>query len=189
MHLLRTLLITATLLALLPAGAQDNGTGARSAKGTPTAFRTIGWDDLLPRDWDPWAGFKATDLRALADTDPRAVEMFRRVRAVWDEAPLQASMDGVAIRIPGYVVPLEETAQGVRELLLVPHFGACIHTPPPPANQIVHVRLKTPAKTLSSMDTVWISGTLKLARATTVHGVSGYVMDAVKVEPYSAPPR
>jgi hypothetical protein len=189
MHLLRTLLIAATLLALLPAGAQDNRPGARSAKGTPTAFRTIGWDDLLPKDWDPWAGFKATDLRALADTDPRAVEMFRRVRAVWDEAPLQASMDGVAIRIPGYVVPLEETAQGVRELLLVPHFGACIHTPPPPANQIVHVRLKTPAKTLSSMDTVWISGTLKLARATTVHGVSGYVMDAVRVEPYSAPPR
>ena len=62
------------------------------------------------------------------------------------------------VRLPGYVVPLEQTAQGMRELLLVPHFGACIHTPPPPANQVVHVVLERPNKSLSTMDTIYLAG-------------------------------
>jgi hypothetical protein len=154
------------------------------------AFRTVGWDDLLPKDWDPWAEFQGAgagvDLRRLSDDDPRAAAALQRLRKVWDEAPLVAALDGAAIRIPGYVVPLEATAQGLRELLLVPHFGACIHTPPPPSNQIVHVRLDQPSKSLSTMDTVWISGHMKVARATTVHGVSGYALAGQRVERYTA---
>lgn len=154
-------------------------------------FRTIGWDDLLPGDWDPWAAFQdsGVDLRRLSDDDPRAAAALQRLRKVWDEAPLVAALDGAAVRLPGYVVPLEETAKGMRELLLVPHFGACIHTPPPPSNQIVHVRLQQPSKSLSTMDTVWISGRMQVARATTVHGVSGYALDGQRVERYTAPPR
>lgn len=155
------------------------------------AFRTIAWDDLLPRDWDPWADFQSAgvDLRRLSDDDPRAAAALQRLRRIWDEAPLVAALDGAAVRIPGYVVPLETTAQGLRELLLVPHFGACIHTPPPPANQIVHVRLEQPSRSLSTMDTVWISGRMKVARATTVHGVSGYALAGQRVERYTGPRR
>ena len=46
---------------------------------------------------------------------------------------------GSSIRMPGYVLPLEFKDRKVVEFLLVPTVGACIHTPPPPANQIVHV--------------------------------------------------
>lgn len=154
------------------------------------SFRTIGWDDLLPGDWDPWAEFQdsGVDLRRLPDDDPRAAAALQRLRKVWDDAPLVAALNGAAVRLPGYVVPLEETVKGMRELLLVPHFGACIHTPPPPSNQIVHVRLGQPSKSLSTMDTVWISGRLQVARATTVHGVSGYALAGERVERY-VPPR
>lgn len=153
--------------------------------------RTIGWDELLPRDWDPWADFQQGDLQGLdmsrlADDDPRAAAALARLRKVWDEAPLNTALDGQTVRLPGYVVPLEHTADGLRELLLVPHYGACIHTPPPPSNQIVHVRLPRPNKSLSTMDTVWISGPLRLQRATTVHGVSGYAMQGQRVERYAA---
>lgn len=169
-------------LLLAPAFAKD------------TAFRTIAWDDLLPKDWDPWADFRRGDLKGLdptrlSDDDPRAAAALQRLRELWDDAPLNAAMEGQAIRVPGYVVPLEETAQGLRELLLVPHYGACIHTPPPPSNQIIHVRLDKPNKSLSTMDTVWISGRLKLARATTTHGVSGYALDGQRVERYTAAAR
>ncbi|KQP21482.1 DUF3299 domain-containing protein [Pseudorhodoferax sp. Leaf267] len=116
------------------------------------------------------------DLQRLSDDDPRTAIALQRLRKVWDEAPLSAALNGQAIRLPGYVVPLQETAQGLRELLLVPHDGACIHTPPPPAIQIVHVRLDKPNKSLSTMDTVWVSGRLKVQRASTVHGVSGYAL-------------
>lgn len=155
------------------------------AKGQPP--KTIGWDDLLPKNWNPWADFQTggLDLRNLSDDDPRAAEALRRLRKVWDDAPLNAALDGAVVRLPGYVVPLEETAQGLRELLLVPHYGACIHTPPPPSNQIVHVMLDKPMKSLSTMDTIWVSGALKTQRATSVHGVSGYQLAATKVERYT----
>ena len=51
-----------------------------------------------------------------------------------------SGLDGETIRMPGYVLPLEFDGSKVKEFLLVPFVGACIHTPPPPANQIVHVR-------------------------------------------------
>jgi hypothetical protein len=65
----------------------------------------------------------------------------------------------------------------------VPYFGACIHTPPPPANQIVHVLPKAGMK-LKSMDVVWVDGTLKAQRGDSYMGVSGYRMDAEAVTPY-----
>jgi hypothetical protein len=72
----------------------------------------------------------------------------------------------------------------MREFLLVPYLGACIHTPPPPANQIIHVKPLQPSKGLHMMDAVWVSGRLKTPRSDTSMGISGYSMDAVRVEPY-----
>jgi hypothetical protein len=65
----------------------------------------------------------------------------------------------------------------------VPYFGACIHTPPPPANQIVHVTLKKPWS-LRAMDAVWVSGPLAVRRGSSDMGASGYALAAETVEPY-----
>jgi hypothetical protein len=111
------------------------------------------------------------------------------MREAWDKAPSNPAMEGATIRIPGYLVPLEDTKAGMKEFLLVPYFGACIHSPPPPANQIIHVLPKTPAQGLRSMDAVWVSGTMKLVRSDTSMGTSGYRMEAVLVEPYAPPSR
>jgi hypothetical protein len=86
--------------------------------------------------------------------------MLKKMREVWDNAPGNPALDGQAVRIPGYLVLLEDGKDGITEFLLVPYFGACVHSPPPPANQIIHVLPKSPAKGLRSMDAVWISGTL-----------------------------
>ena len=68
----------------------------------------------------------------------------------------------------------------------LPYFGACIHTPPPPANQIVWVVPAKPAAGFHSMDTVWVSGTLRGNRSDSPMGASGYRLDAVLVEAYKA---
>jgi uncharacterized protein len=86
------------------------------------------------------------------------------------------------------VVPLDETAAGLTSFLLVPYFGACIHTPPPPSNQIIHVHTATPAK-VRTMDPVWVRGTLKLERSNTAQGASGYRLDAAGIDPYTEPAR
>lgn len=162
---------------------------AKAPAAKPAPYKTITWDELVPKDWDPMKEFKGMDFGLLQDGDPRANEMMRKLRAVWDNAPINPAVVGQAVRIPGFVVPLEESKDGLKEFLLVPYFGACIHSPPPPANQIIHVLPKSPAKDVKSMDAVWISGTMATLKTDTYMGASSYRIEAMVVEPYKEPAR
>ena len=197
----KTLIFTLAALCLAgPAVAQPRdgvplmkpalpATPPAAAAVKPGAARTITWEALVPADWDPFKDFKGLDFQMLDDGDPRANEMLRRMRQAWDNAPVNPALVGQMVRIPGFVVPLEDSKEGLKEFLLVPYFGACIHSPPPPANQIIHVLPKTPAKGLRSMDTVWISGVLTTGRTDTYMGASGYRIEATSVAPYTEPAR
>ena len=147
-------------------------------------FTTVNWDALVPADWDPFKDFKNTNLAALSDSDPRAQIMLKQMREIWDNAPINPALVGKKIRIPGFIVPLEDSKEGMKEFLLVPYFGACIHSPPPPANQIIHILPKTPAKDLRSMDAVWIHGVLTTERTDSYMGAAGYRIEAQEVLPY-----
>jgi hypothetical protein len=92
---------------------------------------------------------------------------------------------GQNVRLPGYLVPLEDFPEGLKEFLLVPYFGACVHSPPPPANQIVHVKLDQAVKRFRSMDTVWVTGALSATKTDSHMGVASYRIDAKGVTPYS----
>ena len=147
-------------------------------------YRLTFWRELAPPDWVPRPPFRVADIARLGDSDPRAKALLADMRSAWNEAPPNPLLNGVAIRTAGFVVPIEQGRDGTREFLLVPYYGACIHTPPPPANQIIHVKLSQPSKGLHMMDPVWASGRLKTLRSDTVMGMSGYSMEAVRVEPY-----
>lgn len=170
----------------LPVAAQPKPT-ANSA-----GYTEIRWDDLVPKGWDPTKAFKdqgMTNLAMLNDGDPKAAALMAQLREAWDNAPTEPQLDGTRIKLPGYLVPLEEVAAGHTEFLLVPYFGACIHTPPPPANQIVLVVPAKPAGGFRSMDTIWVSGVLKTTRNNSPMGTSGYRLEAALVERYKAPAR
>lgn len=96
-------------------------------------------------------------------------------------------LEGKQVRIPGFVVPLDDFQEEGAEFLLVPYYGACVHTPPPPPNQIVMVEMsgKKSVK-LNLFDAVWMSGTLKIASVESPYGTVGYTLEGLKVEPYSA---
>ncbi len=146
--------------------------------------RTISWDDLLPADWDPLKHFKGLDLADLEDGDPRALAMQQQMREIWDAAPVNQDMLGQQVRLPGFVVPLEDSRDGMKEFLLVPYLGACIHNPPPPANQLVHVLPGKPAKGLRTMSTVWVSGPLGAVRTDSAMGTAGYRIAGADIAPY-----
>ena len=101
-------------------------------------------------------------------------------------------LEGKVVRIPGYALPLELTEGGVTEFLLVPYVGACIHTPPPPPNQMVFVTLRDEYEVQNLYDPVWITGQLQVEQASRslsfVDGTSdvatGYVLSGVAIEPY-----
>jgi hypothetical protein len=154
-----------------------------------TVFRETRWCELVPAGWDPnqQARQIRQGMRDLPDSDPRAMAMLKKLRDLWNDAPINASLDGAAVRIPGYVVPLEESSRGLKEFLLVPYFGACVHSPPPPSNQIIHVRLKRPLPGVRAMDVVWISGEIHGERSASSMGTSSYAMNAVAVDPYVQP--
>lgn len=163
--------------------------GTASTLTTTASYKVIEWDALIPKEWDPLKRYRDANLGMMDDSNPKVLQMMRDMRAAWDNAPTVAAMDGATVKLAGYLVPLEETKSGLKEFLLVPYFGACIHTPPPPANQIVHVVIAKGLKGFRTMDTVWVSGTLSTRRQDSVMGTSGYRMDAVVVERYIQPSR
>jgi hypothetical protein len=189
--------LAALLLALAWPASPDLPAAPRASAAVPSkpaatappaaGFRELKWDELVPKGWNPFSEFRLRQPGALNDADPRAAQMMQELRAALDAAPVVAALDGAAIRVPGYVVPLEESNGELREFLLVPYFGACIHTPPPPANQIILVKAPRGLR-FKAMDTVWVNGTLRVSRADTAMGASGYRVDAVAVTPYTGPP-
>ena len=94
-------------------------------------------------------------------------------------------LDGVVAKLPGFVVPLELTDDGMlEEFLLVPYFGACIHYPPPPPNQIVYVKLDEPANIESPYDPIWVIGELKTASHQSELASAGYTIAGGAIEEY-----
>ena len=101
---------------------------------------------------------------------------------------------GRRIRIPGYLLPLEFSGTSVTEFLLVPYVGACIHAPPPPPNQIVHVKVLANGGYRSSryFDPIVVTGVISAKEMVKnlflVDGSAGirtvYTMKAVGIEPY-----
>jgi len=176
-----------------PRHATASSAATATAVATPPAtgpLHEAEWFALLPKDWEPAHTFNE-DVESLSDNDPRAMAALEKLRAAWADAPVEPSMDGARIRIGGFIIPLDSDYGAVTELLLVPYFGACIHAPPPPANQVIHVFLRTPLRDLKMMDAVHVSGTLRLARNRSPDNVAGlietvgYEMTAEAVVPYS----
>jgi uncharacterized protein len=152
----------------------------RRARGDPTLLRA---DD--ERESELAKKLQSTGV-AVDELLSRRRDIIERGRAV---NPL---LNGQTIRIPGYVLPLEFSGKQVTEFLLVPWVGACIHTPPPPPNQIVHVKPGKPVTISGMFEAVWVTGRLSTQSLTKnlsmVDGAAeidvGYSLTAAIVEPY-----
>ena len=127
------------------------------------------------------------DVPALLKKLTDGMKAYRR----YQSSPVPA-LDGQLIRLPGYVLPLEFGGQAVSEFFLVPAVGACIHTPPPPANQIVLVKLNQSYKVNGLYDAVWVTGRLKVVKSDRKLGyrdgvggvVSTYELEGTRIVPY-----
>lgn len=165
------------------------GTGAWLA-AAPLAARTraadgcttLAWHALAPAGWQAWHGPDGRVGRD--DCDAGALARMARLRKTWDDAPTVAELDGAGIRLHGFLIPLPRGAADGAAFLLVPHYGACIHAPPPPANQVVRVVPTRPVAGFRRMDTAWVSGTLHVARQHAPIGASAYRLDNARLDRY-----
>ena len=92
---------------------------------------------------------------------------------------------GKTVKIPGFTVPLEDFASSATEFLLVPYVGACVHTPPPPPNQLVYVEMDEGKRAkMDGWNPVWLEGTLHVEDVESIYGASGFRVVGVSVTPY-----
>lgn len=170
-----------------PPAVGDPVPGAAAIKRPPAGTRDLKWEEMMPSTWNPRQTIDRLNLQGMSDNDPRANEMLAKLRAEWDRAPVVKALAGQRVRLPGYIVSLEADARGIREFLLVPYFGACIHSPPPPSNQIVHVFAERAVPDGMQMYPVWVSGVLEIEQIDTAMGSAGYQIRKAVVEEYAVP--
>jgi hypothetical protein len=140
---------------------------------------TLEWTDLIPVEA---RGQPATPPAAahdyLGEAAPAAVQQSAN-------APVNAELEGKKVKIPGFIVPLDVAKDGtVSEFFLVPYFGACIHVPPPPPNQIVHVTTSKGIALDSIYEAYWITGILRIQARSTRLGAAAYSVAADNLEIY-----
>lgn len=175
-------LLISPLAGLLPAPAH--------AQPAP---KTITWDDLIDVKWAKEVQAEMAVLGRLGflkDGTEAADRALAKLRSKWDAAPIVTTYLGQRVRIAGFVVPLDASRDKSRPFLLVPYFGACIHSPPPPANQIILVNPGSQTKMKGvpqTMDTIWVEGVLEGERIATDQGVVGYTLSLESVRPYTGP--
>lgn len=98
------------------------------------------------------------------------------------------ALEGKEVSIPGFMVPLEDDDNEVTEFLLVPYAGACIHTPPPPPNQMVYVQMGHNSKVkMSFVDPIVVTGQLKISTIVSPYGDVSYTLTGENVKPYGGP--
>lgn len=144
--------------------------------GQAASARQIQWDDLIPPGV-PYAEIIGEgDLDLVNDTwkpvfDANAVK-------------LNADLDDLVVRMPGYIIPMEASTKGVTGFMLVPYVGACIHVPPPPANQLVYVTTEKPWPSDDLWDAIWVTGRMSVGLQTTELAEIGYRIQADQLEHY-----
>jgi hypothetical protein len=159
------------------------GTPAPVVKPGPTApagaARELDWDELLPQD--ARARFSGGPPPPTHDTLGEGGLAAQQMM----DFSVNKALDGALIKIPGFIVPLDVGKDGlVTDFFLVPYFGACIHVPPPPPNQIVHVRISKGIALDSIYEAYWITGRMKVVNKSTRLGASAYQLAASNVEIY-----
>ena len=160
---------------------------AGSAMAVPDEVRELEWEELMPEGWDPLAELDALagdDVQDLSDNSVRAIELFNAYQEAVRSAPVVGELDGQKVRLPGFVVPLDFEGTETSEFLLVPYFGACIHVPPPPSNQIVYVKTVAGYPLQELFDPVWVTGEIRTESHLNDVGDAGYTMQATIIEPY-----
>ncbi len=162
-----------------------------------TDYKEIIWDDLIPENELEVLNKVSVLLSNPHLTMDMDVELRRElllaqsqmndpdVQGVMNSINVRSEFNNQPIQIPGFVVPVEMNDENViTEFFLVPYFGACIHVPPPPPNQIIYVRYKKGVQINSISIPFEIKGTLFTETIENDTAVSAYTFVADEVTEY-----
>jgi uncharacterized protein len=136
-------------------------------------YKDTEWLDLMPKD----------EVEALKNAQGLPLDHTAKGEQIGSYRTMPG-LNNTKIRLAGYVVPVEQTDDGqMTEFFFVPYFGACIHVPPPPPNNIVYVKMATPIPAADMFNAYWLEGTIKTERLSNDIAATAYVMtgDSLKL--------
>ncbi len=159
------------VLAMLFVGVASSAVADTTAEMQPGEIRQITWDDLLPKGWVP----PSVSVDHFFDAAPPQ-------STTMADAPVVAELNGKRIKLPGYLVPITLEGEKLKDFLMVPYFGACIHVPPPPPNQVVFVSLPEAVLVDDPYGPHWVTGVLSTATSSTELAEAAYTLAGERVE-------
>jgi len=131
--------------------------------------------------------FEASVTAAIEAANRQANE--KPQKRTWKDAlvstRVRPEFNNIKIKIGGYIVPLEyDNNQLIKTFFLVPYFGACIHVPPPPPNQIIYVRSPKSLHIHDIYTPYSVTGVLHVETVEKDIGMSSYSLDSENVVVY-----
>lgn len=159
----------------------------KDAELAARGVKRIGWEDLMPEgEEERLAQMYQAQMAMLYSGGGIAEGSAADVAVQIGTFNTVKELDGKTIRIPGYTVPFEYGADvQIKEFLLVPYFGACIHAPPPPPNQTVFVISDKPIKMQDLAQAVWIEGTIHTQTQESELADAAYTIKLTAIEEYT----
>ncbi len=160
-------------------------------------FQTLEWSDLIPPEileilMNPPSYLDDIEDGSVEDQIGSQIKSSSPVDSedVYQQAlvssEINSELNGAMVRIPGFIVPLEfDDDQTVTQFFLVPYFGACLHMPPPPPNQIILVSSPNGVQLSALYDPFWVEGQLRTTFQENDMATSAYSMAMLRLEPYS----
>lgn len=152
----------------------------------PEEVLSLKWEELMSE----------ADLNAILNAPPTS-----HAGAGWEDSLNQGTPEEIAFQkalqsfdvnpdlldkrvlLPGFIVPMAyDDERRVTEFFLVPFFGACIHVPPPPPNQIIYVEYEQGVELNSLYDAYYILGELSGQVVRNEMAESAYSLTAETVE-------
>jgi hypothetical protein len=159
----RSLLVALGALVIAPSGAMAED------------YIDLNWTDLIPEGQTNippfFQGLIQHDTPAVSSQQPPS----QGVRTDWN---------GETVRLPGYIVPIDYSGTGVTAFILVPFVGACVHVPPPPANQLVFVTTEEPYESTGLFEAVNVIGMFGTASTSTQLADIAYAISAERILPF-----
>ncbi len=161
-------------------------TKRRDAELAKRGITRIGWEDLMPAgEEERLAQLYQAQMAMLYSAGPIAEGSAGDIAVQIGTFNTVKELNGKKIRIPGYTVPFEYGANAqIKEFLLVPYFGACIHAPPPPPNQTIFVMTDKPIRITDLAQAVWVEGTIYTQTQESELADAAYTIKLSAIEAY-----
>ncbi|MGB1298299.1 MAG: DUF3299 domain-containing protein [Psychrobium sp.] len=182
-HYFKLVCLLFTILFCLPTQAFNDKKAAKN----PT-YETLEWDALMPKEdleailnppnsimdiADGSALDRLDAIDSLTQNDPEAKRFFEAMNS----SKVVETLKGKRVKLPGFVVPLShDKYHRVTEFFIVPYFGACLHMPPPPPNQMIFVKLDEGIVVEDLYIAFWFEGTMEISSKDHALGSSAYTL-------------